>query len=264
MKSIKVLCISFLSFIMLASCNSEPDAEFSAPKKFISTPEAMPTTEYDLVIRNGLVYDGTGVEPLKASIAIKSDRIVKIGHSLAPGATEIDAKGMAVAPGFINMLSWATESLIHDGRSMSDIMQGVTLEVMGEGWSMGPVNKKMKQELLDSQTDIKYEVNWTTLNDYLEMLQEKGISTNVASFIGATTLRIHEVGKDDRDATDEEMQRMKQLLDSAMQQGAMGLGSSLIYAPGFYAPTEELIELSKVVAKYDGMYISHMRSEGNK
>lgn len=219
---------------------------------------------YDLVIRNGVIYDGSGAKPQKADIAINSDRIVVIGNVPGKGVKEIDAKGMAVAPGFINMLSWATESLIEDGRSISDIAQGVTLEVMGEGWSMGPVNEKIKKELIDGQTDIKFEVTWSTLNGYLEMLQNKGISTNVASFVGATTLRVHEIGNEDRTATSEEMNRMKELLDQAMQEGALGLGSSLIYAPAFYAPTEELVELSKVVAKYNGMYISHMRSEGNK
>jgi len=234
----------FLLGVGLSACTNEPN--------------------YDLIIRNGVVYDGNGGEPIKADIAVNADRIVRIGTILSKGTKEIDAKGMAVAPGFINMLSWATESLIQDGRSIGDIAQGVTLEVMGEGWSMGPVNERLKKEMVAEQTDIKFEVSWTTLNEYLEMLEKKGISTNVASFVGATTLRIHELGYEDRPATAEEMNRMKALLDTAMREGALGLGSSLIYAPAFYAPTEELIELNKIVAKYNGMYISHMRSEGNK
>ena len=244
MRLINRMILVFLAGFALNACSNDPS--------------------YDLVIRNGVIYDGSGAEPLKADIAVNADRIVVIGSVPGKGTKEIDAKGMAVAPGFINMLSWATESLIEDGRSISDIAQGVTLEVMGEGWSMGPVNEKMKKEMIDGQTDIKFDVNWNTLNDYLEMLQHKGISTNIASFVGATTLRIHEIGYEDRAATTEEMDRMKELLDRAMRDGALGLGSSLIYAPAFYAPTEELVELSKVVAKYDGMYISHMRSEGGQ
>lgn len=244
MHLINKVILVFLASITLSACSNEPN--------------------YDLVIRNGVIYDGSGADPINADIAVNADRIVAIGDVPGKGIKEIDAKGLAVAPGFINMLSWATESLIEDGRSISDIAQGVTLEVMGEGTSMGPVNEQIRKEMLDGQTDIKFDVNWTTLNDYLNMLQDKGISTNVASFVGATTLRIHEVGYEDRVATAEEMERMKALLDRAMQDGALGLGSSLIYAPAFYAPTEELIELNKVVAKYNGMYISHMRSEGNK
>jgi len=183
---------------------------------------------------------------------------------LAQRTLEMAANGMAVAPGFINMLSWATESLIEDGRSVSDISQGVTLEVMGEGWSMGPINDRMKVAMIENQTDIKFDINWQTLDGYLRYLENKGISTNIASFVGATTLRIYEIGYEDRIATTTELNNMKNLLDKAMQEGALGLGSSLIYAPGFYAPTEELIELNKVVAKYNGMCISHMRSEGNK
>ncbi len=244
MRLINTIILIFLVSVTLNACSSEPI--------------------YDLVIRNGVIYDGSGGEPLKADVAVNGDRIVVIGAVTGKGSKEIDAKGMAVAPGFINMLSWATESLIEDGRSISDIAQGVTLEVMGEGWSMGPINERIRKEMVDGQTDIKFEVTWNTLNEYLEMLQNKGISTNVASFVGATTLRIHEIGNEDRAATPEEMKRMKKLLDQAMQDGALGLGSSLIYAPAFYASTEELIELNKVVAKYDGMYISHMRSEGNK
>jgi N-acyl-D-amino-acid deacylase len=177
---------------------------------------------------------------------------------------EIDAAGLAVAPGFINMLSWATESLIADGRSQSDIRQGVTLEVFGEGWSMGPLNEAMRREMLERQGDIKYEIPWTTLGEYLEYLVRRGVSTNVASFVGATTVRIHVLGYENRPPTPEEMERMRQLVRQAMEEGALGVGSSLIYAPAFYASTEELIELCKVAAEYGGMYISHIRSEGNR
>ena len=219
--------------------------------------------EYDVVIRNGSIYDGSGGDPVKGDVAIRGDRIVAVGTVTGKGRTEVDAKGMAVAPGFINMLSWATESLIEDGNSESDIRQGVTLEVMGEGFSMGPLNDAMKKELKESQSDVRYEIEWTTLGEYLDYLVKRGISTNVASFVGATSVRVHEIGYEDRAPTSEELERMKKLVAQAMEEGAMGVGSSLIYAPAFYAKTEELIELCKVASKYNGMYISHMRSEGN-
>jgi N-acyl-D-amino-acid deacylase len=219
---------------------------------------------YDIVVRNGLIYDGTGSAPVKADVGIRKDRIATVGTIPEKGRIEMDAKGMAVAPGFINMLSWATESLIEDGHSQSDIRQGITLEVMGEGWSMGPLNDSMKKEALENQADVKYEIQWTTLGEYLDYLVSKGISTNVASFIGATTVRIHEIGYEDRPPTAEELDRMKKLVAHAMEEGALGVGSSIIYAPAFYAKTEELIELCKVASRYNGMYISHMRSEANK
>jgi N-acyl-D-amino-acid deacylase len=223
------------------------------------------TPAYDVIIRGGTVYDGGGGAPVLTDVGVIGDTIAAIGDlSGARGTLEIDASGMAVAPGFINMLSWATESLIEDPRSQSDIRQGVTLEVMGEGTSMGPLNEEMKAEALERQGDIEYDIEWTTLGEYLEYLENRGISTNVASFIGATTVRIHEVGYDDREPTPEELDRMRELVRQAMEEGAMGVGSSLIYAPAFYASTSELIELSKVAAEYDGMYISHMRSEGNR
>lgn len=222
-------------------------------------------TEYDLLIRNATIYDGSGEAPSRGMVGINADTIAAVGDlKKVVGKTEIDANGMAVSPGFINMLSWATESLIEDGRGMSDIKQGVTLEVMGEGWSMGPLNEKMKAEEKESQGDIKFDIEWTTLGEYLLYLERKGISPNVASFVGATTLRIHEVGFENRPPTDEELERMKALAHNAMKEGAMGIGSSLIYAPAFYADTEELIELCKVVSEYGGRYITHMRSEGNK
>lgn len=223
------------------------------------------TPDYDLIIRGGTVYDGSGNPGVVADVAISADTIAAIGDLADASATgEIDASGMAVSPGFINMLSWATESLIEDGKSQSDIRQGVTLEVFGEGESMGPLNDAMKAETLERQGDIKYDIAWTTLGEYLEWLTERGIAPNVASFIGATTLRVHEVGYDDRPATPDELERMRQLVHEGMQEGALGIGSSLIYAPAFYAPTEELVEISKVASEYGGTYISHIRSEGNQ
>ena len=219
---------------------------------------------YDLIIRNGLIYDGSGDDPFTGDIAIQGDKIVAIGNLAgARGKVEIDARGLAVAPGFINMLSWATDSLIEDGRSQSDLRQGVTLEVMGEGDSMGPLNDSMKKAMRDAQGDIKYKVAWTTLGEYLEFLAHRGVSCNVASFFGATTARIHEIGFTDRPPTARELERMKHLARQAMEEGAMGVASALIYTPAFYAKTEELIALAKVAAEYDGMYISHLRSEGN-
>jgi len=220
---------------------------------------------YDVLIRNGMIYDGSGKTPFKGDVAISGDRIVAIGRlKHARGKTEIDAHGLAVAPGFINMLSWAVESLIYDGRSESDIRQGVTLEIFGEGESMGPLTEKMKQDMLEQQGDLKYEIKWTTLSEYLDYIVARGVSPNVASFVGATTVRIHEIGYEDRPPTPAELERMRALVKQAMDEGALGVGSSLIYAPAFYAKTDELVELCKVAAASGGMYISHMRSEGNK
>ena len=220
---------------------------------------------YDVVIRNATIYDGSGGAPYAGGVAIRGEKIVAVGDvSDAKGDTEVDAEGLAVAPGFINMLSWATTSLLIDGKSQSDIRQGVTLEVFGEGWSEGPLSEKMKQEILENQGEFKYNIEWTTLGEYLDYLVEKGISTNIASFIGATTVRIHELGEEDRPPAPEELERMRELVHTAMQEGALGLGTSLIYTPAFYAKTDELIELSKVASEYGGMYISHMRSEGNQ
>lgn len=221
--------------------------------------------EFDVIIRGGVIYDGTGKPGVITDLAISGDSIAAIGDlSGAKAKKVIDAKGLAVAPGFINMLSWATTSLITDGKSQSDIRQGVTLEVFGEGVSQGPLNAQMKRELIESQGDEKYDVPWNTLAEYLDHLTKHGVSCNVASFVGATTVRIHEVGYANRKATPEELERMRGHVRKAMQEGALGVGSSLIYAPAFYAPTEELIELAKVAAEYDGMYISHIRSEGNR
>ena len=221
--------------------------------------------DFDIIIRGGDDHDGLGSDPISADVGIVGDRIEAIGDlSASTARTEIDARGLAVAPGFINMLSWATETLIQDGRAMSDVMQGVTLEVMGEGTSMGPLNDDMKTRLRERQGDIQYEVEWTTLGQYLEYLEARGVSVNVASYVGATTLRVHEVGYEDRSATPEELERMQELVRQAMREGAMGVGSSLIYAPGNFADTDELIALVSAAAEYDGSYISHIRSEGSR
>ena len=218
---------------------------------------------YDLLIVNGTIYDGNGGEPYQADIAVIDDRIVAIGDIAGSADAVIDAEGYAVAPGFINMLSWATESLVIDGRSQSDIRQGVTLEVFGEGNSEGPINEAMRCDIIEADGFGGADITWTTLGEYLEYLMDRGVSTNVASFIGATTVRKHEIGYEDRAPTADELQRMRALVREAMEEGAVGLGSSLIYAPAFYASTDELVELAKVVGEYDGMYISHLRSEGN-
>ena len=221
------------------------------------------TAPHDLIIRGGTVYDGSGNPGRVADVAIDGQRISAIGDlRTATGKQEIDARGLAVAPGFINMLSWATESLIEDGRAMSDIMQGVTLEVFGEGSSMGPLNDSMKKEMVEQMGDIRYDIKWTTLGEYLDYLVQRGISPNVASFIGATTVRVHEIGYADRPPTAAELERMQSLVRTAMEEGALGVGSSLIYAPAFYAKTDELVALMKAAAPYGGSYISHMRSEG--
>ena len=223
--------------------------------------------EYEIVIRGGTVYDGSGKPGVVTDVAINADTVAFIGDlSNAVGKKEIDATGLAVAPGFINMLSWAVESLIIDGKSQGDIRQGVTLEVFGEGNSMGPLNDEMKAEALADMKrdpDRKFDIDWTTLGEYLESLERRGVATNVASFIGATTVRVHELGYENRLPNAEEMVRMRELVKQAMEEGALGVGSSLIYAPANYSSTEELIELCEVAGQYGGMYITHMRSEGN-
>lgn len=226
------------------------------------TPE--PIRDYDLLITGGTVYDGNGGPGYVADVAISGDRIAAIGDLDPAGEQVIDATGLAVAPGFINMLSWADESLIIDGRSQSDIRQGVTLEVFGEGRSAGPLNETMKASI---EADGGYggiDIPWTTLGEYLEYLETRGVAPNVASFVGATSLRVHEIGYEDRPPSDDELANMRALVRQAMEEGAMGLGSSLIYAPAFYADIEELVALAEVVGEYDGMYVSHMRSEGNR
>ncbi len=230
----------------------------------LSVATAAQTPAYDLVIRGGTLYDGSGAAPVAGDVAIRGDRIVAVGKVDGKGRTEVPANGMAVAPGFINMLSWATESLIADPRSQSDIRQGVTLEVMGEGWSMGPMNAAMKAQETERQGDIKYPIEWTSLGDYLGWLEKRGIATNVASFVGAATVRVHELGEGDVDPTPEQLARMQALVRQAMNEGALGVGSSLIYAPGSYAETDELVALTREAAQCGGMYISHMRSEGDR
>ncbi|MDB6035656.1 MAG: N-acyl-D-amino-acid deacylase [Verrucomicrobiales bacterium] len=220
---------------------------------------------YDIIVRRGTLYDGSGRPGIVADLAIKGDSIAALGNLQGSSAKmEVDAKGLAVAPGFINMLSWATESLLQDGRSQSDIRQGVTLEIFGEGESMGPLNPAMKQDLLNGQGDIKFDIPWTTLSEYLEYLAQRGVSPNIGSFVGATTVRIHEIGYANRPPTPAELDRMRQHVRKAMEEGALGVGASLIYAPAFYAQTEELIALAKETSAYGGIYISHIRSEGNR
>ncbi len=234
--------------ILLAACGSPP-----------------PPEHFDVIIRGGDVYDGLGGAPVKADVALHGERIAKIGDlSSATAGKDVDATGLAVSPGFINMLSWATESLIEDGRGMSDIKQGVTLEVMGEGWSMGPLNDELRALVKSQQSDIQYDISWSTLGGYLEFLEDKGISPNVASYVGAATLRIMEVGFDNVKASEEQLARMQDHVRLAMREGAIGVGSSLIYAPGNFADTEELVALVAAAAEFDGRYISHIRSEGNR
>ena len=221
--------------------------------------------DFDVIIRGGTVYDGAGNEPRQADVAIRGDRIAGVGDfKSAKAKTIIAANGLAVAPGFINMLSWSTESLIQDGRSQSEIRQGVTTEIMGEGESMGPVNDRVREHMLRNQADIKYDIKWNTLAEYLQYLEKRGVSCNVASFIGATTIREYVIGFEDKPPTPEQIDQMRDLVRREMEAGALGIGTSLIYPPAFYAKTDELIELCKVAAKYQGKYISHMRSEGNQ
>jgi N-acyl-D-amino-acid deacylase len=241
----KYMTLFIAMFIALASCKKQT---------------------YDVIIRGGTVYDGSGKPGMMADVAMNADTLAFIGDlKNAVGKKEIDAKGLAVAPGFINMLSHAEVSLLFDGNSQSDIRQGVTLEVFGEG-SMGPMNDKMKaddEEAMKRDPDWAYKIDWTTLGQYLEGLERKGVSTNVASFVSAITVRVHELGYANRAPSAEELERMKALVKQAMDEGAMGVTSALIYAPANYASTEELIELSKVAAASGGMYIAHIRSEGN-
>lgn len=228
-------------------------------------PQPKRTNDFDVIIRGGTVYDGTGGPARKIDVGIKGDRVAKIGDlSKASADSVIDATGMAVAPGFINMLSWSTESLIVDPRSMGELKQGVTTQIFGEGDSMGPLNDRMKALMKSEQGDIKYDITWTTLADYLNFLEKKGVSQNVASYLGATTVRRYVIGDEDKAPTPEQLDQMRELVRKEMEAGALGIGSSLIYAPAFYAKTDELIEMCKVAAKYKGKYISHMRSEGNQ
>lgn len=220
---------------------------------------------FDVVIRGGTVYDGTGAPGVRADVGLRGDTVAAIGDlSQAEARTSVDAKGKAVAPGFINMLSWAVDSLIADGRSQGDIRQGVTTEIFGEGSSMGPLTDDMKRLAKASQGDIQYDIQWTTLAEYLAFLQKKGIAPNVASYIGAATIREYVLGEGDVKPSAAQLEAMQALVKKEMEAGALGIGSSLIYAPGSYASTEELIALCKAAAPYQGKYISHMRSEGDR
>ncbi len=220
---------------------------------------------FDVIIKGGTVYDGTGAQPRHVDLAIRGDRIAGVGDfKTAKAKTIIDATDLAVAPGFINMLSWSNESLIQDGRSQSEIRQGVTTEIMGEGESMGPVNDRVREHMLREQSDIKYEIKWNTLAEYLHYLETRGISCNVASFIGAATLREYVIGFEDKAPTRQQLDQMRELVRKEMEVGALGIGTALMYPPAFFAKTEELTELCKVAAKYQGKYISHIRSEGNR
>ncbi|MGA9583026.1 MAG: D-aminoacylase [Allosphingosinicella sp.] len=226
-----------------------------------ATAPSLPT--YDTVIRGGTIYDGSGGAPYRGDVGLRGDLIAFVGPSLDGSARrEIDAAGLAVAPGFINMLSWAGESLIEDPKAQSDIRQGVTLEVMGEGKSMGPLSRQMILNETRRQGDIRYIVDWTTLGGYLSQMEKKGVSPNIASLVGATTVRVHTLGEADVDPTPEQLDRMRALVREAMDEGAMGVGSSLIYAPAYFAETPELIALAAEAGKCGGMYISHMRDEG--
>ncbi len=230
-----------------------------------AVPERKDSTSADLIIRNGVIYDGSGGAPIHGDVAIRGDRVVQVGDLAQWKADKtVDAQGLAIAPGFVNMLSWATESLLYDGRALSDLKQGVTLEVMGEGSSMGPVNDTMKKAMIDSQSDIHYDITWKTLGGYLDTLVKKGISVNVASMIGAETARTYVLGPVDRVPTPDELKQMQDLVREAMNEGALGVGSALIYAPGFYAKTPEITALVAAAAESGGGYISHMRSEGNQ
>ncbi|WP_370300212.1 amidohydrolase family protein [Abyssibacter sp.] len=236
-----------LLFGLLMSCRFERDANVA-----------------DTIIRNGVIYDGSGAAPTRGDLAIVGDRIVAVGELKAwRSEQDVDADGLAVAPGFINILSWANDSLLVDGRGLSDLMQGITLEVFGEGWSMGPLNPAMKQEMEAQGFANGTKISWTRLDEYLEGLVQRGVSVNVASFVGAATVRIHELGYEDRPPTEEELHRMRSLVAQAMQDGALGVGSSLIYAPGAYADTDEIKALVEEAARYGGGYISHLRSEAD-
>ena len=244
--AILVLCLSLLSLSSATTPAFQPPA-------------------FDVVIRGGTVYDGTGAPGRRADVGIRGDRISGVGDlSDVPARLVVNASGLAVAPGFINMLSWSTESLLVDGRSQGEVREGVTTQIFGEGSSMGPLTPVMKQRAIEQMGDLKYDITWTTLSEYLQTLERRGVSQNVASFIGATTVREYVIGLEDKKPTSAQLDEMRALVRQEMERGALGIGSSLIYAPAFYASTEELIELCKVAAQYRGKYISHMRSEGNR
>ena len=251
----------------LQSPTSRTDCLFLFLLAVLTTSTArLPAAEppaFDVLVRGGTVYDGSGKPPRRADVGIRGDRIVAVGDLTgATGKTVIEAKGLAVAPGFINVLSWSNESLLADGRGQGEVRQGVTTQIMGEGWSMGPVNDAIKKRVKAEQVDIKYEIEWTTLSDYLTFLERKGVSQNVASFLGAATVREYVLGLDNKKPTEQDLTRMRRVVEREMRDGALGISTALEYAPGYYADTQELIELCKVAARYKGRYISHMRSEG--
>jgi N-acyl-D-amino-acid deacylase len=222
-------------------------------------------TDFDVLVVGGFVYDGSGNPLIRADVGIKGDRIVFVGvRPQTTAKTLIQAEGLAVAPGFINMLSWSTDSLLADGRGQSEVREGVTTQIMGEGSSWGPVNAAIKKRMKSEQVDIKYEIEWTTLSDYLYFLQRKGISQNVASFLGATTVREYVLGLENKKPTADQLNQMRKLVEQEMRDGALGIGTALEYAPAYYADTEELIALCKAAAPYKGKYITHMRSEGER
>jgi N-acyl-D-amino-acid deacylase len=227
--------------------------------------DPQPAEPFDVLVRGGTLYDGSGQPPRRADVALRGDRIAAVGDLAGAAAKSVvDATGLAVTPGFINMLSWSNESLLADGRSQGEIRQGVTTQIMGEGESMGPVNDALRERMKREQTDIKYEIEWRTLSEYLYFLERRGVSQNVASFIGASTVREYVLGRGDRKPTPAELDQMRRLVEAEMRDGALGIASALEYAPAYYADTEELIELCKVAARYQGKYISHMRSEGRR
>ena len=241
--------------LLLASCASVPPPA-PAPSQIAQ--------QFDLIVRGGTIVDGSGGQPFTGDVGISGDRIVAVAPHLDGVAPRtIDATGLVVAPGFVNMLSWANDSLIEDGAGESDIRQGVTLEVMGEGWSEGPLTEKMVADELKQQGDIKHPIPWRTLRDYQSFMERRGIAPNIASFVGATTVRMHELGEDDVDPTPAQLASMQNLVRAAMNEGAMGLGTSLIYAPATFAETPELIALATASAQCGGMYISHMRNESD-
>jgi N-acyl-D-amino-acid deacylase len=230
----------------------------------VAAPE-LHAAEFDVLIRGGTAYDGSGAAPRDADVGIRGDAIAAIGDLAKDSAkVVIDARGLAVAPGFINMLSWSNESLLVDGNGQSEVRQGVTTQIMGEGWSMGPVNAAIKARMIREQTDIKYDIEWTSLSDYLYFLQRRGISQNVASYLGATTVREYVIGLGNKKATPVELEQMQKLVEREMRDGALGIATALEYAPAYYADTEELIALCQAAAKYRGKYITHMRSEGER
>jgi N-acyl-D-amino-acid deacylase len=235
-----------------------------APASAAAAPSGKNSALHDLVLRNGVIYDGSGLKPYPGDIAIDGDRISYVGaHRDLAGRTEIDVKGQAIAPGFINMLAHPEDSLFADGRALSDLKQGVTLEVMGE-FSMGPLNQKMQRLMVEREGDIKYPVTWTTLGEYLETLERRGISPNVASFVGASTVRTYVLGEADVQPTSPQLEQMRALVREAMEDGALGLTTMLIYAPATYARTPELIALARESARCGGIYTVHMRSEGDR